>query len=50
MLATQGTKMEILDKVISALYRDEALASCREDADLMVLGHSVPRGEKPSFN
>ena len=32
--------------VLSALYEREALALCREDADLLVLGHSVPREEK----
>jgi hypothetical protein len=32
--------------VMSALYQREARALCREDADLMILGDSVPRDEK----
>lgn len=33
-------------RVISALGPDEARSSCRDDADLMMLGHSVPQDEK----
>src|ERR1051326_9017837 len=32
--------------VRSAVGEAEALAACRENADLMVLGHSVPRDTK----
>jgi hypothetical protein len=32
--------------VMSALYQREARSLCREDADLMILGDSVPRDEK----
>jgi DNA-binding response OmpR family regulator len=35
--------------VVSALYESEALASCNENADLMILGHSVPHEEKRKF-
>ncbi|HWR13210.1 MAG TPA: hypothetical protein VN577_00165 [Terriglobales bacterium] len=33
-------------RVVSALGRSEALQSCRETADLLVIGHSVPADEK----
>jgi len=33
-------------QVISALGAHEARSSCKGDADLMVLGHSVPQDEK----
>lgn len=32
--------------VLSALYEQEARAVCQEDADLLVLGHSVPNEKK----
>jgi hypothetical protein len=32
--------------VLSALYEKEARSACQEKADLLVLGHSVPREEK----
>lgn len=32
--------------VVSGLYEREARSVCQEDADLLVLGHSVPRDEK----
>ncbi len=32
--------------VLSALYEREGRSLCREDADLLILGHSVPREEK----
>jgi DNA-binding response OmpR family regulator len=32
--------------VLSALYEQEARSMCREDADLLILGHSIPRAEK----
>lgn len=32
--------------VLSALYEQEARSMCREDADLLILGHSVPKAEK----
>lgn len=35
--------------VLSALYEKEARSACREDADLLVLGHSVPKEEKRSI-
>jgi hypothetical protein len=35
-------------EVITAL-RDQAYAACKEEADLMILGHSVPRDEKRSL-
>jgi hypothetical protein len=34
---------------VSALGKQEGLDSCRENADLMILGHSVPREEKRSL-
>jgi len=36
-------------QVTSALGRDEAAARCRTKADLLVLGHSVPREHKRSI-
>jgi hypothetical protein len=32
--------------VVSAIYEKEARSACQEKADLLVLGHSVPREEK----
>ena len=32
--------------VISALGLEEAASRCRDEADLLVLGHSVPRDKK----
>ena len=36
-------------KVTSALGKQQALKKCKTKADLMVLGHSVPRPEKRSI-
>lgn len=36
-------------KVTSALGKQEAAAKCKTKADLLVLGHSVPRDEKSSI-
>lgn len=36
-------------RVVSALGHNEGMESCRERADLMILGHSVPRDEKISL-
>jgi DNA-binding response OmpR family regulator len=33
-------------RVISALGEEEAASRCRDEADLLVLGHSVPRDKK----
>lgn len=33
-------------RVISALGKEEAASRCQTNADLLVLGHSVPRDEK----
>lgn len=41
MLLTQAGYL-----VISALGREEAALRCRDEADLLVLGHSVPRDKK----
>jgi hypothetical protein len=35
-----------VSKVMSALYQQEAHLVCRKDAELLILGHSVPRDEK----
>jgi DNA-binding response OmpR family regulator len=35
--------------VLSALYQRQAISACREKADLLVLGHSVPKEEKRSL-
>ena len=35
--------------VLSGLYQHEARRLCKEDADLLVLGHSVPIEEKKSL-
>jgi hypothetical protein len=36
-------------RVVNALGQQEGLQACRESADLMIIGHSVPHQEKLSF-